>query len=653
MVRQLWLTVAAAAVAAAAGCASMERDEALFDAIEHTTMFTPPPMPTPTETRLATGEPGPAYWQNRADYRIDARFDPRARRVEASETITYTNLSPYAISYIWLNLEQNLFHPDSRGARLTPPGARFGNRDGFVGGYAIDDVRVDGEPAQLHVHDTLGRIDLDRPLAPKGGRVEISLRFAFDIPEYGSDRLGIEEVEQGTIFQIAQWFPAVAKFDDVHGWNTLPYLGQGEFYTDFGSFDVSITAPREFLVVATGTLQNASEVLTQEQLERLDRAKSSATTVDIIAPEEVGDASTWPAGDGPRTWRFHADDVRTFAWAASDAFVWDAAFLEDSGPGGAGTLVMSVYPREGMPLWRKSTEMLRFSIEHYNTMWFRYPYPTAINVNGIVGGMEYPMIIFCRARDDEQALYGVTTHEIGHNWFPMVVSNNERLHAWMDEGFNTFINYYSTKAWFGEPQARRGDAQAIAPMMARFREQPIETPADQVRPDRLGFLEYAKTAAGLVLLREQILGEERFDRAFREYVRRWAFKSPEPADFFRTMEDVAGEDLSWFWRGWFYSTGVLDQAVKQVRQVADEEGRRYAEVTFLNKGELVMPVVYRLTYDDGTHETRRLPVEAWFNTDRWTTRVRLEPGRSLAGVLIDPEKKFPDVDRRNNAWGRP
>jgi len=610
-------------------------------------------MATANEVRLGSGAPGPAYWQNESDYHLDAKFDEANRKVDATETITYTNNSPDTLSYVWLNLEQNLFNPESRGARITPPGgARFGNRDGFVGGYTIRNVRVNGEPAEIHVHDTLGRIDLASDLAPAGGTVTIDLTFSFDIPDYGSDRMGIEELEQGTVFEIAQWFPAMAKYDDVHGWNTLPYLGQGEFYTDFGSYDVTITAPRNFIVAATGTLENPYDVLTSEQIARLEQAKSSATTVDIIAPEEVGTPASRPQGDGPLTWKFHADNVRTFAWTTSDAFVWDASFLEDSGPNGAGTLIQSMYPKEGMPLWRKSTKMLRFSIDHYNNKWFHYPYPVATNVNGIVGGMEYPMIIFCRARKEEQALYGVTTHEIGHNWFPMVVSNDERRHAWMDEGFNTFINFYSTKAWFGKPQARRGDARSLAPALLLPGLQPIELPADQVRPDRLGILEYAKTGAGLVLLREQILGKERFDRAFREYINRWAFKSPTPADFFRTMEDVSGEDLSWFWRGWFYSTGVLDQAVTKVGRGSDEDGDLYTEITFASEGDLPMPLVYRVTFEDGSTQNGRLPVETWFNTKEWTVRLPASDAK-VSGVVVDPDKKFPDVNPENNTWGTP
>ncbi len=599
-------------------------------------IFRPLDLPTPTGVRLGSGAPGPQYWQPRADYRIDATLDPVNRVLTATARVTYTNNAPEPLGYLWIHLEQNLFNNDSIGARLTRGEERFGNRDGFNGGYTITSITHNGRDLPLAVYDTLGRVELPQPIPAAGGVFTFDIAWSFPIPEYGSDRLAIEEVEQGTIFQLAQWFPAVVKYDDVHGWNALPYIGQGEFYTDFGDYELTISAPREFLVVATGELLNPTEVLTQTQVERLAQARSTPDTVDIISAEEVGEPSTIPSGSGPRTWRFRAEDVRTVAFAASDAFIWDAAGAS------TGTLIQSVYPKEGLPLWAKSTEYLRFSVEHYSEKWFPYPYPVAINVNGDVGGMEYPMIIFCRNRRSEEGLFGVTTHEIGHNWFPMIVSNDERRHAWMDEGFNTFINYYATEAYFGEPEARRGDAQMIVPAMLLPNQQPIETPADYVRRNRLGILQYAKTGAGLVLLREQILGPDRFDRAFRDYIERWAFKSPRPADFFRAMEDAAGADLSWFWRGWFLETGTLDQAVTRIEQDGDGE----AVITFRNLGRLVMPVNYEVIYDDGSSERRVLPVEAWAVTDTWP--MEFNPGRRIREVVIDPDMKFPDTDRSNN-----
>lgn len=600
--------------------------------------------------RSAAGAPGPAYWQNRASYRIDATLDADARHIDATETITYANNSPDELPYLWMSLEQNLFNPASRGARMTPPRARFGNRDGFEGGYELGTIRVtmSGEESvevPMRVHDTLGRIDLPRALKP-GESLTIDLAFSFDLPPYGSDRMGIEEVEQGTIFEIAQWFPSIVKYDDVWGWNALPYLGAGEFYTDFGDYEVALTVPRSHIVAATGELMNPAEVLTDDQQSRLAQARGSRETVMIRSAEEVGDAASRPAGEGPVTWRFKARDVRTFAWASSEAFIWDASAVQDASHA---TLVQSIYPKEGIEHWSKSTDMLRFAIEGYNERWFEYPYPVATNVNGIVGGMEYPMIIFCRARRAERPLFGVTTHEIGHNWFPMVVSNDERRHAWMDEGFNTFINSFSFADRYPGEQSRRSNTRGFARAMRGENLQPIMTFPDRFAGRRLGMMAYAKPAIGLHLLRRYIIGEERFDDAFRRYIHDWAFKSPQPEDFFRTMENAAGEDLAWFWRGWFYETGTLDQAVEAVTQAADDRSGK-ARVVFVNHGELVFPLEYRVTYEDGSTKDFRLPVEIWFATNRWTTLVDTD-GKTIVGITIDPREILPDVDLENNTWG--
>ncbi len=612
------------------------------------TIFSPIDLPTANEQRLASGVPGPAYWQQRADYSIDVTLDADDETITGRETITYTNNSPHDLDYLWLNLEQNLFKTDSQGARSVPQGTRFANRSAFEGGY--NDLIVTGSQGELpiSVYDTLGRIDLPEPLL-SGQKMQFDVSWTFQIPKYGADRLAIEEVEQGKVFEIAQWFPNLCVYDDTHGWNTLDYLGQGEFYTNFGDYDVRITVPGNHIVVATGTLQNPEAVLTETQLQRLTEAHSSDETVVIRSADEVGDPATRPEADELLTWQFKAHDVRTFAFSSSDAFIWDAAFLPDSGPDHTGTLVQSAYPKEALPLWEQSTQMLKTAIKGYNQRWFTYPYPSAINVNGKVGGMEYPMIIYCRARKDEHRLYGVTTHEIGHNWFPMVVSNDERRHAWMDEGFNTFINHYSRADWFPDEEnsGGRAGARRIASRMVRPNQQPIMTYADRVHPRSLGFLAYAKTAAGLIMLREQILGEERFDAAFRAYIKQWAFKNPQPADFFRSMEDGAGVDLAWFWRGWFMETSTLDQAVTSVTQ---NEEKGTALVTIFNLGELVMPVVLEVRYADGTRQRKTLPVQIWAYSTKWSTSISTD-GKAIASITIDPDKAFPDVDLSNNVWG--
>jgi hypothetical protein len=623
------------------------------------TIFSPLNLPTPTAVRTASGVPGAGYWQQQVNYRIDARLDAEKKSIDGHAVITYINNSPDDLPYLWLHLEQNLFKDDSLGSLSQEPGSRFGYH-GAKGGYDIGAIKTvasesegGGKDLKLSVYDTVGRLDLPEPVKAHGGTFTFEVAYRFNIPPYGVDRMGIDACEQGDVFEIAQWFPAACVYDDVHGWNTLPYLGQGEFYTNFGDYDIALTVPRNHIVAATGELQNPDDVLTQDERDRLAKARESDKAVVIVGKDEVGKKETRPDGEAPLTWRFKAHNTRTFAWASSKAFIWDGCFLAQSGPEGEngkpkGTLCMSVYPKEAMPLWgEKSTDDLRFSIDHYNQMWIRYPYPVATNVNGRVGGMEYPMIIFCGGRGDEHGLFGVTTHEIGHNWFPMLINSDERRHAWMDEGFNTFINYYSSKARYPkEDKHRRGDARDFAGAMKEGQQQPMDTVPDYIWRGRLGNLVYTKTAVAMVLLREVVLGPERFDAAFHRYLNAWAFKSPQPADFFRCMEDGAGMDLAWFWRGWFLETGTLDQGVSEVH--ASPDGKQiYA--TFTNKGEMVMPLEYRVTYADGTNETRKLPVEAWATTNQWTAMWDAE-GRTVASIEIDPEGVLPDVDLSNNVW---
>lgn len=621
--------------------------------------FDPLELPTPTEARLGSGAPGPAYWQQRADYKIDVALDADARRVRGRATITYTNNAPHTLDHVWLHLEQNLYRADSIGARAGSEDFGLGGvpKD-FVGGLEIGTVRVDGADATLHVFDTLGRIDLDKPLAARGGKVAIEVAWSFVIPPNGSDRMGLEETSDGPIFQLAQWFPAIAKYDDVEGWNTLPYMSVGEFYTDFGDYEVAITVPRDHIVGATGVLQNEPEVLTGAQRERLARARTTAETVAIVAPDEVGSADARPGGEAALTWRYRAENVRTFAWASSRAFVWDAAAVGGDASKQGGTLAMSLYPRDAMPLWSESTDMLRFAIEDYNAQWHPYPYPIAINVNGIVPGMEYPMIIFCAERRDRYDLYSVTTHEIGHNWFPMMVNTDERRHAWMDEGFNTFINYYSEIARLGEI-GRYYDFESWLANFAGENLQPMATMPDRMWAGNLGWLAYDKPAWMLIVLRERVLGPDRFDAAFRAYIRRWAFKSPQPADFFRTMEEVSGMDLAWFWRAWVYSTGTLDQGIESV-WIADDLSEARITVASHGNGDeiggdaagadtMFMPVHLRVTFDDGLTADLDLPAEIWTTSSVWTTSVRID-GRRVSRVEIDPDGALPDMDRSDNIW---
>lgn len=598
------------------------------------TIFSPLELPTPNAMRTASGAPGPAYWQQQVDYRIDVSLDEATRRIAGKEQVTYTNHSPDPLDYVWVHLEQNILKQDSIGNAIGGLQTMGGASDASEG-VTVAAVRQDGQPLHHAVYDTMMRVDLPAAVPGNGGRCQFEIEWSFEVPRRVFRRYGTIETKQGTVWELAQWFPAVAVYDDVHGWNTLPYIGGGEFYTNFGSFDVAITVPRDHLVVATGVLQNEAEVYTDEQRQRLQQAKNSSDTVMIRSADEVGDASSRPAGDGPLTWRFHADQVRTFAWASSAAFIQDACSFGD-------TLVQSAYYQEVARAWSKSTQMLRFAIDGYSQRWFPYPYPRATNVAGVEGGMEYPMIIFCRG-NNERGLYGVTTHEIGHNWFPMLVNTDERRHAWMDEGFNTFINIYSEAEYWQRPDRLRGSTRARLLAMASMA--PIDTPADQLDGMQLGMLQYEMTGLGLQILREYVLGEERFDFAFRTYIRRWAFKSPQPADFYRTMEDASGMDLDWFFRGWFVEHCPLDQAVDRV---VPGRGRRPAQVIVTNNERMVMPLQVRLTYEDGSQEDRRLPVELWFRSDRAAFAV----DKPVVKVEIDPDQQLPDVDRSNNEWNK-
>ena len=632
------LLLAAPLAAFAQQRAAPLRDESPFRRLE---------LPTPNRIRSAAGAPGPDYWQQRADYVIRATLDTVANTVTGSERITYHNNSPDTLRFLWLQLDQNLFRPDSRGAFVFGQGPRTG--PGPEGGITLSRVALGSQPdAQGRTrgaaaplgHTVVGtmlRVDLPRPLAPRA-RAVLELDWSFAFPSDPA-RMGMEVVDGGTVYEVAQWYPRMAVYDDVSGWNTEQYYGQGEFHLEFGTFDVSLTLPANMLVAATGTLRNPEAVLTAAQRARLAAARGSDTTIVIRSKAEIGDPASRPRpAAGTLTWRFAADSVRDFAWAAARHFIWDAARAN-----GGRTLAMSFYPASADSIWRESTQYVKFAVENYSR-WLPYPYPVAINVNGIEGGMEYPMIVFCHNRVNAGALFSVTDHEIGHTWFPMIVSNNERLYPWMDEGFNTFQNYYNWEKKFPGQFNRRANLDLYLQFVTSGAEQPAMTPAD--RTLGLGQVAYNKPGLGLRLLRDRILGAERFDKAFIEYVRRWAYRHPTPADFFRTMEDATGEDLSWFWRGWFHTTGTLDQAVDSVA-VVDSAGVVASRIFLRSAGPLVMPVDLELTGTDGRKERMQLPVEVWFGGPRYELVLR---GKRVAAAAIDPEKAFPDVQRDNNAW---
>ena len=607
-------------------------------------------FPDPNDYRDADGSPGANYWQQSVDYQIDVSLDTASNRVTGTETITYTNNAPEDLERLWVQLEQNYFRPDSRGAAAVPADARF---SGFFegAGYDLSNLRLhrNGEtttPDTL-VAGTRLKVTLDEALAA-GDSLQLSFDFAFTLPQYGADRHGYLQVEDGTVYQFAQWYPRMYVYDDVHGWNHLPYLGQGEYYLEYGTFNVNITVPRNMIVAATGRLQNPNEVLTETQRERLDEARNSRETVMIVEEDEVGTDAARPDGTGPLTWRYTADQVRDFSWAASQAFLWDAATAK---AGDRSVLAQSLYPVEGISTgdesdgWERSTEFVQHSVEFYSDFLAPYPYSNAINVAGRVAGMEYPQIMFCDVESRGRSLFGVTDHEFGHTWFPMVVGSDERRWAWMDEGLNTFMNQYSEDAFYGEnnTQSLQQNSQLIGQrfMPSPFGDQPIMTYSDRIRDRALGALAYLKPANGLMLLRDYVIGPERFDAAFKAYFDRWAYKHPKPADFFRTIEDVTGEDLDWFWRSWFYETDTLDQAVASVSP-SDT-----SSVTVEQRADLMLPMTVQLTFEDGSTRQRHVPSEAFYTNDTHTLQA---PEGAVQAVTIDPNQLLPDANRENNTW---
>jgi hypothetical protein len=614
-------------------------------ALPDTSPFRRLELPTPGTIRTGSGEPGRDYWQQRADYVIRATLDTIAKAVSGEEQITYTNNSPDTLRFLWLQLDQNLFTDSSRGGALFPDfiGTDGGMRVVWVGEPARPATRgrKAGAASPLHysINGTMMRVDLERPLPP-GGRQLLGVSWSFPFGPL-RNRMGIETIDGSTIYEVAQWYPRLAVYDDVRGWNTEQYIGLGEFYLEYGSFDVSLTIPANMLVAATGTLRNPQQVLTAQQRARLAQARRSDRTVVIRGENEIGGHASAPGREGPKIWRFTADSVRDFAWAAAPNFVWDAVSANKGK-----VLVMSFYPPSADSIWNRASEYGKLAIERYSKQWFPYPYPSAVNLNGVEGGMEYPMIVFCHNRTSAQGLYGVTDHEFGHTWFPMLVGSNERLYAWMDEGFNTFMNYYNWKHQYPDTPTRRGTAESYLEYARSGHERPIMTPPDRVSYPELHNVGYNKPGLGLRLLRDYVLGADRFDPAFREYIRRWAYKHPTPADFFRTIEDGVGEDLSWFWRGWFYTTAGIDQAVDSV--VLSDTAGVVSRIHLRNAGAMPMPVVLAVTLSGGKTLRTRLPVEVWYLGSTYVVAV---PG-DVTGVRVDPDEALPDLDRANNVWPR-
>lgn len=606
------------------------------------------------EYRSASGQPGPRYWQNRADYRIACTLDPQTHRVSGTVTLIYTNNSPDALSFLWLQLDQNIYRNDSRGtATTTTQGGRWANAQ-YTDGYVIGKTQLQMgglsiAPKEVVTTDTRMQVWLPQAL-PTGASLELTLDYSFAIPEYGTDRMGRLKQKEGWIYQAAQWYPRVAVYDDIRGWNTDPYLGAGEFYLSYGDVEYSITAPASMVVVGSGELLNPQECYTSAQQQRWTRARESDQTITIIGADELGSRAALLSAN-TITWKFRCNSTRDVAWAASNAFIIDAARINL--PSGKKALAISAYPRESMKErngndWRRSTEYTKASIEFYSNYLYEYPYPAATNVAGIVGGMEYPGIVFCSAQATGSGLWGVTDHEFGHIWFPMIVGTNERRYAWMDEGFNTFINNLSTSAFNKGEYDSEMPMGTLTPLLFNDRMDGLYNQPDVIQQNNLGIAAYYKPAVMLTLLREEVLGKERFDRAFREYVHRWAFKHPTPWDFFRTIENVAGEDLAWFWRGWILNTWKFDVAVKDVDQPRGNGARNPGRITLQLLEQMPLPVTLRVKDATGETYTLRLPVEVWQRGDSWTFPVATKA--EITEVVVDPDNRLPDTNRQNNRW---
>ena len=599
----------------------------------------------PNPYRNASGRPGHMYWQQQVDYEIHATLHTAEQEISGAESIRYRNNSPDALPYLWMHIEQNACAAESVSNRLKQPplvflGAVFDfSCQGFVGGITIGSISSSGRVLDHTIYGTTMRIDFDEPLPP-GSTTTLELTWKFKIPPYGLARMG----RDGDLYEIAQWFPRLAVYDDVRGWNAEPYIGAGEFYLEYGDYDVTLTVPRDFIVSATGELQNADEVLTARQRERLRRAMTQSESVAIITESEAGNPEeTRPAGSGTIDWHFMAENVRDFAFAASPDFRWDATNWN-------GIRIEALY-RRGAANWEEAVEMSRASIRYFSEQWYMYPYSHATTIEGLIEGMEYPMLTFVPAMELREDLHWVISHEFGHEWFPMLVGSNERFYPWMDEGFNTFMDLAGAAEYFeGTDYGSSIEWNPLALYAENAvpgKEQPLITRAAE--QNNLFWSAYQKPALMLQLLRHEVLGEERFDFAFRSYIDAWANKHPTPADFFRIMKDASGMDLDWFWHDWVLTVARLDQAVESVSGVQNADGAS-TEIVLINHLAMVMPVEMEIEYADNTSEIIRFPVEMWNQGSRFV--YLLSDAREVRRVTLDPRHRYPDDVRENNTWVR-
>ncbi len=690
-------------------------------------------LPTPNSYRSSSGAPGPAYWQQRADYVISVELNDETQSIAGSETITYYNNSPETLTYLWLQLDQNINDPNSM-TRQTSGGsirdsvpAKFlatttGAYD-FKGGYQIKSVHdANDKPLSHTINFTMMRIDLPQPLK-SGEKYTFKIDWSYNINDMMKigGRSGMEYFpdDGNYIYFVAQWFPRMCVFDDYEGWQNKQFLGSGEFALTFGNYKVRITVPSDHIVGATGWLQNPKEVLSKDQIERFETARQTFDKQVWIVTEEEAKKKEKERSKKKSTWEFHAENVRDFAFASSRKFIWDAMAVKN---GDKAPLAQSLYPKEGNLLWSKeSTMAIKNTLDIYTARTIPYPYPAAYSVNWVGGGMEYPMISFNGGRPtkdgtiSERVLIGcvsVIVHEVGHNYFPMIINSDERQSTWMDEGLNSFLEKETMRERYPNLNYTSNTPKAMVSFMKGDKSimRPIIASSDN-QGKSFGPNGYGKPAAGLTILRETVMGPELFDKAFKEYAERWAFKHPKPADFFRTMEDASAVDLDWFWRGWFYSTDNTDITLENVKwyqvkkQVADPEkknvatlkgdlakknaekavdfsqgpqeftvintpddayrdfrarindneirgkmdGKNIYELTFKNTGGLVMPVVIEWTFKDGSKEVERIPAEIWRLNEKEVKKVFVKE-KEVTNIVIDPNQETADVNQGDNVF---
>ena len=599
-------------------------------------------------TRTRTGAPGPHYWQQWTDYKLEAELNPVSKRMAGKGTISYQNRSPDTLRTVYIQLLQNIFAPGAR-HNTSVPWSIEGIGLERVAAQGTDLTAAGGEGPGYDVNGTIMRVRLPKPLLP-GGTADFALQWKLRVPPDGAPRGG----QDGEVYFMNYWYPQMAVYDDVNGWQIDQYLGNGEFYMGYGNYDVSLTVPAGWLVTATGTLQNPQDVLTERTRARLDSARSDSGIVHVVTDVDREPGRSTTAGkDGKLTWRFRAQNVRDVSWAASSRYLWDATSAPVGDADGDGkpdtALIQSFYrPEQRVSHWDQSARYAQYSIEFYSKYLSPYPYPhmTAVDGPESCGGMEYPMMTCIGGQWDTLGLYEVITHEIGHMWFPMVVGSDEKRFAWMDEGLTQFDQSQSMDAFFKGFDDEARNRKNYLDFAATYGEVELMHHGDRFpNYPSYGVAAYYKPATAMVALRG-VLGREVFDKAFKEYGRRWRFRHPSPYDFFATFEDVSGRDLSWFWRTWFFETWRLDQAIDTVATVGDS-----LEVGIENRGKAPMPVHLVVTRADGRADSVNVPVDVWLGgAKRTTVRVARQP--TVKSIEIDPAREFPDVDRDNQRWPR-